>query len=191
MKLFYLLPLLAIFTLGCATRVYPPDPQTNFVQVHIANYGYHSSLILPEGDSPVEYAYGDWEYFALNKGNLCQGAFALLMSDPGALGMRTLQSAESAEGILAQLDAKRIYTLNVDPEKVKTLSANLHARYALHEDQKVYNSENQLTFVPDDKRYSLAFQCNSQVADWLTELGCRVPDAAFLSEFKIESNISQ
>lgn len=44
----------------------PIDPIT----IYITDFGYHSRLILPTRQGRLlQYAYGDWDYFALNQQN--------------------------------------------------------------------------------------------------------------------------
>ena len=48
--------------------IYPPQQSLKEpVTVYVADYGVHSSLLLPTGDGRfVEYAFGDWGYAAQN-----------------------------------------------------------------------------------------------------------------------------
>ena len=49
-----LLPLLFL-SAGCAQRIRPPRDLADPVRVYVADYGYHSSLLLPS-DTEGEYA---------------------------------------------------------------------------------------------------------------------------------------
>ena len=70
---------LAALSLGCATRVVPPRAIVSPVTVYIADYGRHSSLILPTDTGCLaEYAYGDWRFYALNQYRWYWGMTALI-----------------------------------------------------------------------------------------------------------------
>ncbi len=71
MKRLMICSVLAASAAGCATTVVPdghiPDP----VAVYVADYGVHSSVMLPVIDPErsnqyVEYCFGDWRYAAEN-----------------------------------------------------------------------------------------------------------------------------
>ena len=77
---------------GCtATIVPPPAAVGRTAPVLIADYGYHSTLILPRAQGGlIEYAYGDWEYFGQNKKSVATALHALLASDQATLGRRVI-----------------------------------------------------------------------------------------------------
>src|SRR5437016_69566 len=77
---------LVLLSSGCAS-VYPQPKPTRPTAVYIADYGIHSSLIIPNGDGRyVEYAFGDWYYAALNHCWPNDALGALLVSAKSTLG---------------------------------------------------------------------------------------------------------
>lgn len=170
---------LVVFIAGCATTVRPPADPTDPVVVVLVDYGHHSTLILPEpGGSWVEYAYGEWDYFALNKTDLCTGMITLCCPNQGALGRRTLATSD----VLAE---ERL-PLKVSRDRSEALRRRLEERFQGRIDTKVYNPAHQLTFVKDDDTYICWHNCNHAVAAWLEELGCEVSGWACFSDFRVE-----
>jgi len=50
---------------GCTSTVIPPKRVTDPAAVFLTDYGRHSSLLLPDREGRlVEYAFGDWDWFA-------------------------------------------------------------------------------------------------------------------------------
>ena len=69
------------------------------VPVLVADYGYHSTLILPKSDGGlVEYAYGDWTYFGQNQKSVSTALHALVASDQATMGRRMLDREVNQPG---------------------------------------------------------------------------------------------
>ena len=64
-----LLLLLAGLGLGaCQQTIEPPKRVSDPVNVFVVDYGRHASLALPkEGTGLVEWSWGDWNWFALER----------------------------------------------------------------------------------------------------------------------------
>src|SRR5688572_12511152 len=90
-----LAPIAMLLALGCATTVRPPADPKDPVVVVLIDYGHHSGVILPEPEGAwVEYAFGEWDYFALNKTDLFTGMIALGCPNQGTLGRRVHPRAD-------------------------------------------------------------------------------------------------
>ena len=88
------MPLLAVLVCmtACVTSIRPPAEPKDPVSVALIDYGYHASLALPTADGGcVEYAYGEWEWFALNNDAWYRVFPALCWPTRGALGRRALR----------------------------------------------------------------------------------------------------
>ncbi len=71
------------------TFIIPPTAPAAPVTIYVIDYGYHSRLVLPDGKGKLmQYAYGDWRYFALDRQNLGNGIAALLYPTQGTIGRR-------------------------------------------------------------------------------------------------------
>src|SRR5262245_23066644 len=77
-----------LHAVGCSATIVPPADPVNPVPVAITDYGRHASLVLPDesGRGSVEYAFGDWNWFAAGKNTPCDAAGALFASGQATLG---------------------------------------------------------------------------------------------------------
>jgi hypothetical protein len=171
---------------GCATAVRPPADPKDPVVVVLIDYGHHSGVILPEpGGAWVEYAFGEWDYFALNKTDLCTGMIALGCPNQGTLGRRVHPKADVRD-LMDGVRAEERFPLTVSRERSEALRGRLEERFQRRIDTKVYNPVHQLTFVKDDETYICWNNCNHVTAAWLEELGCEVSGWACFSDFCVE-----
>src|SRR5947207_1449220 len=172
---------------GCATHIVPPSAPSNPVAVYVTDYGRHSSILLPMGDGHLmEYSYGDWEYYALNKYKWYIGATKLIVSDASGLGRRILPHPGTDEALQKYINSKRLLRIEIEQSRVLELLAELDHRYNERLDTMVFNNYSHAYFVKDDTHYGLFHTCNAETAGWLRKLGCRVDGLAVLSNFEID-----
>lgn len=175
-----------LFTGGCVTRVTPPAAPPDAVAVFLVDYGHHASLVLPRDEHTlVEYAYGEWNWFALNHQQWFDAIPALLWPTPGALGRRDWTIDGDAEAVARQLRARRAWRLDVPRAAVATLLAELDERFESAAEPPIYNRLRRLTFARDPRAYWLGRHCNTVVADWLRRLGCRVTSPVLGADFLV------
>ncbi len=80
---------LVLIAIASPTTIIAPIDPVAPITVYVADFGYHARLILPtRQDGFLQYAYGDWDYFALNRHNWNNALTALFISTPGTLGRR-------------------------------------------------------------------------------------------------------
>lgn len=177
---------LALLT-GCSGKIIPPPEVQAPTKVYVTDYGRHSSLLLPTAQGQlVEYSYGDWEYYALNRYRWYLGATKLIYSEDSGLGRRYLPPKTDLEELRRALDCRRVVVLEVELQKVDELLEELDARYMQSIDSMVLNEWNQQYFVKDSRPYNLFHTCNHQTAEWLERLGCQVEGITLLSQFELE-----
>ncbi len=175
---------------GCTITVVPPAQLRDPVPVFIADYGKHASLLLPRSASEmVEYAYGEWRWFALNEDQWYRSLPVVSCPSQGTLGKRELDLPPDADCIGRMFSFENLYQLEVERSDVERLVARLDARFELHRDTSVENPLSGLTFVHDDAPYCLLRQCNSRVAKWLRELGCGIRGVPFHANFDVRNPI--
>jgi hypothetical protein len=181
--------LLALGLTGCGgARITPPACPADPASVFVADYGRHSSLILP---SPVdgklhEYTFGDFDWFALNRNAWHDALDALFCSDGAALGWRTLDPADDAESLARSTSAPRVLQLQVARDRASRLLEKIDARYRRHLPSQVFNPLMSLHFVRDDERYSWGNNCNHVTARWLEALGCTLRGSRMTSHFRLD-----
>lgn len=163
---------------ACAMRIEPPANVQTPVPVIVADYGYHLSLILPSADGgSVEFAYGWWDWFALNHDRWYNALPLLVVPGQGALGTRTLPCPPTDRDVAQHVAAEGLYELKVEHEKAARVRDDLQAQYDSGKRTEVYNPVVRLNLVHHRRLYTLAYNCNSAVAGWLEALGARVSGA--------------
>ena len=176
----------AAFMGGCATQIVPPPRPANPVAVYVTDYGRHSSILLPMGDGHLmEYSYGDWEFYALNKYKWYIGATKLILSDGSGLGRRILPHPGDDEALQKYINSKRLLRIEIEQSRVLELLAELDHRYNERLETMVFNNYSHAYFVKDDAHYGLFHTCNAETAGWLRKLGCKVEGLAVISNFEV------
>lgn len=181
-----LLLLLAGFGLGaCQYVIEPPARVSDPVEVFVIDYGRHASLALPKEDSGlIEWSWGDWKWFALERTGPIEGLQALFASRRSTLSRRELPPAEHADPLAARVGAEEVLALNVERERARELQRHLQARWLRRREEAVTHPSGRV-FVPDDARYSLSNNSVHELARWLEALGANVSGAGVTANFKL------
>jgi hypothetical protein len=184
----WLLLLAAAFWLGgCQHVIEPPAAVSNPARVFVIDYGRHASLALPqENETLVEWSWGDWNWYALERTGLAQGAQALFASPRSALARRALAPADDPAELAARVGAEEVLALTVERERVRALHRQLDARWLRRRDQAVAHPNGRI-FVPDDMQYSLSNNSVHELARWLEALGANVSGSGVTANFKLRS----
>jgi hypothetical protein len=170
---------------GCTTVVTPPHHVIDPVSVYLVDYGRHSSLVFPQDEnSMVEYAFGEWRWFALNDTGLLAAFRALCWSTTGTLGRRFIVT-EGPAGFDHVFAGIALFEVPVEREAADALAGRLDERWVQQEDDMVYNAEYDFYFVPDAQGYHVFRNCNPVVAGWLRDLDCQVRGPALLSKWRL------
>lgn len=172
---------------GCRTIVVPPSQPVDPVDVVLVDYGRHASLGLPRGENTfVEYAYGDWRWFALGRNRWYDSFTTILVPTRGTLGRHTLARHADREPADEWDESLRTITFQVSAGDAQRLLTELDERYAANAGTEIHNAENGLTFVHDDMAFHAFNTCNHEVARWLRALGCdvRSPPSPGAYEFR-------
>ena len=173
---------------GCAATVHPQPQVLDPVAVYVADYGVHSSLLLPNGDGRyVEYCFGDWGYSAENHCWPQDALGALLVSQESAFGRRFVQpephNDEPKPVHPAPHHIERVFASRQD---VSRLLHDLGERYERGAAKiVVHNPENDTDYVKDTEHYSALNNCNHLTARSLRTLGCQVDGLTALSHFRV------
>jgi hypothetical protein len=171
---------------GCTYHIRPSACLRDPVSVFVADYGYHSTLLLPRADGSVmEYAYGERDWFALNRDQWYRVGVVLLWPTPAVLGRRELPGPPEFDALKHQTQPEALHEAPVERDAAARLMHRLDADFDAGRDQLIENPLVGLSFVPYTPSYCITSQCNSRVADWLREMGCRVTGAALNADFKV------
>jgi hypothetical protein len=173
---------------GCATTIAPPPHPFDPVPVFITDYGRHSSVLLPHPNGGfTEYAFGDWNWFALKRTTSGDALEALFFSPASTLGRRELAIDDDVNAITTATRAAHVARIEVPRERAEALRRELEAIYERRMDTVTYQPYSDLWFVKTTGPYNLFHNCNHVTAAWLRELGCQVHGAAMFSNFKVKT----
>jgi hypothetical protein len=175
-----------LLLVSCVTVITPPPAPSEPVDVIVADYGRHSSLLLPRSDgSLAEYAYGEWRWFALLDAAWWRVPAVLLWPTRGTLGRRRLPGPATASALRAQTGALSFHRVTVDRPSAEALLAWLDARWESQSATSWHNAIYDLDFVHDDHGFWLGHTCNAAVAEWLASMGCRVSSPTWVAAFEV------
>lgn len=186
-----LLPLLLLLLLpgfvlgGCQHLIEPPAAVSDPVRVFVIDYGRHASLALPKENSGlVEWSWGDWNWFALDRTGPLEGLQALFASPRSTLSRRDLAPALDAEELTERIGADKILSLHVERGRARALQRHLDARWQRRRREAVAHPSGRV-FVPDDRRYGLFNNSVHELARWLEALGADVSGSGATANFKL------
>ena len=179
----------AFATTGCiTTQITPPPPSGDDVPIFVTDYSRHSSILLPASQGHyVEYAFGDFDWFALSETGASDGFRALFFSAGSTLGRRQLNLPENADpaAVAKETEAERALRIEVPRDKASALLEQLDDAYFARYDTITYNPASSMWFVRSREPYNALHNCNNLTARWLRELGCKVRGTALFSKFRI------
>jgi hypothetical protein len=168
-----------------ATIIPPADP-ANPITVGIVHDGFHSGLVLPTGSGElIQYAYGDWNYFALNQHDWTDALAALFLPTPGALGQRKFSNVAELQQI-TQWENNTLLSFEVARVKATRLLKLLDERFNRNIETRVENPLTGLSLVRDDRDYTLLHNSNHELVRWLQDLDCRVYGFVMWANFQLE-----
>ncbi|MGF1676473.1 MAG: DUF2459 domain-containing protein [Rivularia sp. (in: cyanobacteria)] len=177
--------ILFIWMLSPATIVPPADP-TEALTIYLADYGWHSRLVLPIGNGElIQYAYGDWNYFALNQQDLKNGATALFIPTQSTLGRRKFSNIVELQQIIKQQDYT-LLSLAVAQTKVTQLLQLLDQRFSQNIETSIKNPQTNLTLVKDERKYTVLHNSNHEIVEWLKALDCQIYGFVMWANFQVK-----
>ena len=188
-----LLLIVAVWAVGCRTVIVPPAEPPDPAVVFVVDYGRHASLLLPDAArlSMIEYAYGDWGWFALDRSTALDIFPTLLWPTQGALGRWRWDIQVTGQSVRRHIACEDVLELTVDSRLVEELRKRLDARFRKHIDTLHHQQLYRLDFVHDDSKYHALYNCNHVLAKWLEELGCDVRGWAMFADFVVREPAAQ
>ena len=168
---------------GCQHAVYPPPKPRDAVKVYLANYGWHSGLLLPVPDEAgrfsedgryVEFTFGDFDFMVNNREGVMDGLGAILLSPQAGFGRRVISVRGGKVAPEVKMPPRHVESFYASAADVTRLTRRLEKRFERNAYTAVVNPKEDTVYVKDDQRYWLANNCNHAARRWLTELGCEV-----------------
>ena len=171
---------------GCTTTIIPPPPSGDDVPVFVTDYSRHSSILLPAPEGHYnEYAFGDFNWFALSHTTAGDAIHAVFASAGSTLGRRQLKLTDNIDAVVHDTDAETVIRLKAPRAKVNQLREQLDADFFARHDTVTYNPDSGMWFVRSREPYRGWHNCNHLTARWLRALGCDIRGTAMFSKFRI------
>jgi len=154
---------------------YPPAAPQDPVEVYLLRQGDHTGVVLPapEPGRWIEYAFGDWEWYANGRDSLAWGLLTLAVPSQGALGRREFAGPPQQDPVLRERGAE-LHPFLAERARVEALRNRLEAEFRASGVAPVLNPRNRLWMAPSAESYSLGNQCSSRTVHWLEDLGCSI-----------------
>jgi len=146
--------------------------------IQYSTWGHHSLGFYRNGKI-IEFTYGDWVMFALNKRDLVTSITHMAWPTLGALGRKTVEWRLGTPLIQHFTNCHDIVPFMVNAGLSNTLFDRLTTAYEGAIIDQVYHQEDDLYFVPYNVSYALWNNCNHELAKWLVELGGTVKGRVF------------
>ena len=172
---------------GCSVRVTPPTAPADPVRVVLVDFGDTSRLVLPRGDGRwVEYGFGEWKWYALNRESLVRGPAALLW--PTRSTLCRYEYPDPSGDDPPWTGGERDYAIDVERDSLEALVARLDASFEAGRGKLVHNTRRGMDFVPlDGSGYWYFHNSTTVVASWLRELGCQTRGFSLMSNYRLEA----
>lgn len=179
------LGLLALLSPSCSSLVRPPSDPPEPTRVFVLYSARHRGLVLPAAEGGwIEYAYGDRDWYALQRDRWYHVFDTVLWPTRATLGRRVL--APGPDGAPAAGGA-RLVPLHVAAERVHDLRRDLADRYEARRDEEIHNALHGIDFVPTEPGFWFGHNCNDEVGEWLEQLGCEVSGALIRTDLEVDS----
>lgn len=166
---------------GCATSFKLPKPGPPAEDVYLLEYSSwgHHSVVFHRPGALIEFTYGDWELFALDQRDAWTAWKNMTFPTPGALGRKVVPWKPGEPICPLFVGCLRAVAFSVSEAKSERLFRRLTAAFEAEEQDQVYNSREDVYFVPYAEPYSFHHNCNHVVVGWLEDLGGEVRGRVF------------
>lgn len=167
---------------GCAWTVRPPAEVADPAPVYITEYGRHTRVALPaNGGTFLEYGFGEWNFYALERNDGISGLRAISGMGSGALSRRSLPDPGGA----GFPGGGKTGLILVERSKAEDLRTRLDARWERNQEHMRVREWDAVPVSRDPERYYLFNNSNHASARWLRELGCEVRGTPVFSNFTV------
>ena len=166
---------------SCSTTLKSPDATVNMERVYLLKYstwGHHSLAFYRDGKF-IEYTYGDWELFALNKRDGWTAWKNMTFNSQGALGRKLVEMKLGDHICKKFVGCEIVVPFHAPTDKVNALHISLQKNYNDNIATEVYNAKEEVYFVKHDTPYWGFHNCNHQLVEWLEFLGADIKGRVF------------
>jgi len=152
-------------------------PETLYL-LQYSTWGHHS-LAFYRDKRLVEFTYGDWALFALNKRDTWTAVSHMLFPTLGALGRKVVEWQPHDPIPPLFVDCIQAQPFQADGSQVTFLFDELTQAFESQMEHQVFHEEDGVWFVPYSVPYGFWNNCNHELAKWLVKLGGKVSGRVF------------
>jgi hypothetical protein len=180
--------LAAALTTACTNTVVPPAEPANPTTAFLLDHGRHASLVLEGPDGITRFAWGDWDYYALNRTGPFRASGTLFGANAAGLGRRRLPGPAEQARVRRQVAVpiEALWRIEVPGDNARRLHERLDRRFHDARATRTANPLYDLEFVQDEQAYNVTSNSNHRVGEWLRELGCEVRMAGPYSSWRVQ-----
>ena len=167
--------------------VVPPTDVARPVPVFLLDHGRTSSVVLPHGSGLARYAYGDWNWYALNRTGPLRASGTLLGPTQATVGRAVFgaRRTETAVAGATRIPVEAAWRIDVEAPRAEALERALDELFTRNAERATYNALYAQTFVPHPDPYAMWHNSNHVTAEWLRRLGCEVDMNGWWSSWRV------
>lgn len=171
---------------GCANAIVVPERRGGDSTIYLLDLGRHSRLAFecPDGGL-VEYAYGEWRWYARMEDAYWRLPAVLLWPTQGTLGRRHWKGPNAEARLRSAYGNLTLFELPADGRKAAALARRLDRAFERRSDRRVHNRVYGLEFVPLGRDYWLFHNSNHAVRDWLRAAGFEVRGSGIVAQWRV------
>lgn len=174
------------FLSGCTNTIQPAQMPDATRSVYLIDLGRHTRLALElQGGELIEYAYGEWRWYAKMDDQWWRAPAVMLWPTQGALGRWQWPAPDARVRLLEEYERLVVLELPAGAGEVDTLAARLDEDFRRRSSALHRNTTYRLDFVPYDRSYWLFNNSNHAVMEWLQQLGYEVRGSGVLAEWRL------
>ncbi|MCC5860452.1 MAG: hypothetical protein JJT93_00910 [Gammaproteobacteria bacterium] len=166
-----------LLAVGCTAVITAPVSVSDPVPVYVLDHGRHNSLVLVvEGERALRLAYGEWGWYVEGRTGPLRTLSTLFRPTPGALGRGELRGPLEPACWQAEVGSKIRAVLGFSAERaeVRALATSIEQRFDTADPPPSVSLRLNLEFIVAEQPYTLAYNSNHRVVEWLEMLGFEV-----------------
>jgi hypothetical protein len=172
---------------GCANTIRPAEKPAEARSVYLVDLGRHTRLAIELSDGTlVEYAYGEWRWYAKMQDQWWRVPAVVLWPTQGTLGRWEWPAPGAAARLLDEYDDLIVLELAAEARMVDALIAELGRDFDQRSGELLRNTTYRLDFVPYHRSYWMFNNSNHAVKGWLKKLGFDVRGPGIFADWKYE-----
>ena len=153
------------------------DSETLYL-LQYSTWGHHSLAFYRDGQL-IEFTYGDWALFALDKRDLWTAFSHMLWPTLGALGRKVEPWVEGEAICPLFTDCQDVVPFPAPALLAQKLFVKLQRAYESRIKDQILHKQDTVYFVPYSVAYGVWNNCNHELAKWLVQLNGQVHGRVF------------